>query len=333
MLDRVQHTIRGASFRTSITTLGGNIVATETNLPPLAAFDVKFFQESEDTGSGVESRIIVVADGSASTDLDGDTLTYAWALAVDAGTITPSTGAGVSCTAVISGAATSVTITLTVTDADAATDVLGPQTYPLRAGTMTIEPLYVAWDGELEASVDGEKTWNSFSVAAGPTCTPPFANGMGTIWGASDGTIWITNDDLATDPIDTGAPAARRPVRRPGCTSWRPARAWAAYEDGKVYAGVVDSAAPAVVWTLAGTLPEGPVTSIRESVGTLGSLRATAGAGYYASEDSGATWSLLHTFDVAWGMAAGFERNLAIGLNSTPPIFGEEGTAPTVPAA
>jgi len=332
VVDQVQHHVTASppTATTTFTTLGGNIVPTETNQPPLAAFDAKVFQESEDTGMAIESRIVVIADGSASSDPDGDTLTYAWTIAVDAGTVDPSSGTDPIIRAVISGAATSVTITLTVTDGGGATNVL-TRTIPIVASSMPIEPLYLAVDGLLKASADGEATWNEFAVAAGPTCTPPFAAPWGTIFGASDGHIYITIDDLETDPIDTGAPHGAVACTAVWIHELDSTRGWAAFDDGKVYSGVIDSTTPAVVWTLAGTIPDGPVQEIREAVGALGSLRATAGAGYYASEDGGGTWTLLHTFDVAWRMAAGFDTNLASGLNSTPPLYAETGTLPTVP--
>lgn len=334
LIDQVTHTITASppSAQTTFTTLGGQIVATEVNITPIASFLVEFFKEGANVGGIQEPRIILIADGSGSSDPDGDTLGYAWTVSVDAGTVTPTSGTGAKFTGVIEGAATVATVTLTVTDADGATNTLGPNEYPLALGTMTVVPLYVAWTGLLRASADGEQTWNEFTgVAAGPTCTAPFAAEWGTIWGADDGKIWITIDDLLTDAINTGSPNGGAACTAVWINELDSTRAWAGFDDGKVYSGIIDSATPAIAWTFAGTIPDGPVYELREAVGALGSLRATAGAGYYQSEDGGNSWTLLHTFDVARRMAAGFDTNLASGLNTTPPLFAETGTLPTVP--
>lgn len=336
VIDRVQHTIRleAATFRTNITTLGGNIVATETNLPPLAVFDLKLFQEAEDTGSGVESRIVVIADGSASSDPDGDTLTYDWSLAVDAGSAAPATGSDAVHRAVISGAATELTVTLTVTDADGATGVLGPLSYPLTAGTLYVEPLYLAWQGGLlEATGDGEQNWGDYTVAGGgDTDTPPFAADQGSIWGDETGEIFASIDYLATDPVSLGSPHGAVACTATWVHELDSTRIWAAFADGAVYSGVMDWGSVSATWEARGTVPDDPVVEIREAVGTFGSLRATAGAGYYSSEDGGETWVLIDTFvGAAARMAAGFEENLASGTGDPAPLYAETGTLPTVP--
>ncbi len=48
---------------------------------------------------------------------------------------------------------------------------------PLNAGsTLYYELLYLGWnDGVLEAIVNGEKSWNTFSGASGDTDAPPIA--------------------------------------------------------------------------------------------------------------------------------------------------------------
>lgn len=333
LVDQVTHRL-GTSppvATTSITTLGGAIVNVATNIPPVASFAVTFTQESEDTGMAVESRIIVAADGSASYDPDGATLSYAWVLAPDAGTVDPDTGSGATHTAIISGAATAIDITLTVTDADGATGVMGPQTYPLTQGTLQIEPLYLAVDGVFKASVDGEKTWNSYAVAAAVTCTPPHAAAWGTIGGGDDGHIYITNDDWETG-VDTGAPHGAVAVTSVWIHELDTTRGWAGFDDGQVWYGEIDSATPDITWSLAGTIPEGPVYEVRESIGALGALYATAGTGYYYSPDSGATWILVHTFvGDARRMLAGFERNWATAVGDVAPVFAEDGAPPTVP--
>ena len=329
IVDRVQHSIRGASWRTTITTLGGNVNATATNIPPVAAFDLKLFREGEDTGSGVNAVVTGIADGSASTDPDGTVAAYSWTGSVDAGTITPASSSAAVYRFAITGAATSVTVSLTVTDAGGATNTLS-RTISLTSSSVLVEPLYTAEDGLLAASADGEQTWATFSVASGQTCLAPFAADWGEVWGAANGHIWASIDKLATPAVDLGAPHGAVAVTAVWINETDTTRLWAGFNDGKVYAGTFNPVAVTATWVLAGTIPDSPVHELRESVGALGDLRATAGAGYYHSGDGGASWTLLHTFNVAWRMAAGFGLNLASGLNSTPPLFGEEGTAPTV---
>lgn len=332
IVDRVQHSIRAEppSFQTVITTLGGTVDATATNIPPVAAFDLKLFREGEDTGSGVSTIITGVADGSASSDPDGaaEDLTFAWEAEVDAGTVTPASGSGPVYRFAIEGAATSVTVTLTVTDPGGAEGTL-TRTLALTSGSMLIEPLYLALDGVIKASADGEQTWSAFTVD-GEACLAPFAPDWGEIWGDGGGEIWASIDKLATPAVSLGTPHGAVACTAVWINEEDTTRLWAAFDDGAVYAGTIDPIAVTATWTLAGTVPEGPVREIRESVGALGDLRATAGAGYYHSSDGGATWSLLHIFDVAWRMTAGFGLNLASGLNSDPPLFEEEGAAPTV---
>lgn len=334
VVDRVAHSIRlsgGGGARvgdpmatTTITTLGGNIVATETNLPPIASFVVTLFAEGKDNGGGdVERVVVAVCDGSASTDPDGDTLVWGWALSVDTGTVDPATSSDVVVRAVIEGGATELTVELTVTDADGATNV-AEQVLPLTESVLLIEPLYTAEEDTIAASNDGELTWGEFAVASGATCLAPFAPAWGGLWGDADGELWASIDYLATDAVSLGTPHGAVACTAVWVHETDTTRGWAAFADGAVYRGVITTTAPSAVWTLAGTIPEGPVQEIREAVGSFGSLRATAGQGYYRSSDGGATWTLLHTFDVAWRMAAGFGRNFASGLNDPSPLFEED---------
>lgn len=335
LIDSVRHEISGNQARTTFTTRGGALVNSEINIPPQAVFDLKLIQEAEDTGSGVESRIIVIADGTASYDPDGTTLTYAWTLAVDAGSVSPSSPTTAIARAVISGAATMLTVTLVVTDADGATGTFGPVEYPLAASGLLIEPLYLAWDdGLISASIDGQQTWNDYDIAgAAATCLAVFAAADLEIWGADNGHIYISNDNLKTTPVDTGAPGGESvDITAVWLHEIDPTRAWYADSVGGVYQGVVDAAAPDVDWTFVGTIPASPVYRIRESVGALGELRATAGSGYYISQNGGASWALLSSFSgSAFEMAAGFGENWASGRNSTTVVVAEDGSAPTTP--
>lgn len=331
-IDQLQHTIRlkGASFRTSITTLGGTIVDTQVNLPPVAQADVKCFQEHDANGDSV---IVMVADGTASYDQDSEgPLTYAWTASTDAGAVTPNTSTDALYRALITGAATELTLSLTVTDPDGGTNTL-PLTIPLTQSTLYYEPLYLAWnDGVLEATTDGEATWNTFSGASGVTDTPPFAPEQGTIWVDEDGEVWATIDDLATDAVSLGTPAGA--VAGVG---WiheiDTTRAWLGFADGSVYFGTIDWSVPSAAWEARTALPDA-IYEIREGVGSTGSLRATAGRRYYGSEDGGYTWREIHDFGVgatASRMAAGFEQNMVAAIDAADPLFAETGTDTTTP--
>ncbi len=104
-IDQIQHSIRldAATFTTAITTLGGTIVDTQINLPPVALIDVKCFQEHDANGASVDRH--GRADGTASYDRDSEgPLAYAWTAAVDAGTVTPNTSTAALLRALITAA-------------------------------------------------------------------------------------------------------------------------------------------------------------------------------------------------------------------------------------
>src|SRR5258706_2696551 len=169
MVDQVSHriTVSPPSAQTTITTLGRALVSADTNIAPVASFVITLFQEAKDTGAGPTSIIIVVADGSASFDPDGTTLTYAWSFSVDAGSVTPTAPTTVLAVATITGAATTLTATLVVTDADGATGTLGPPTIPLAQATLAVQPLYPTRDdGVISAPTDGGLTGKAYATGA-----------------------------------------------------------------------------------------------------------------------------------------------------------------------
>lgn len=337
LIDRVQHSIRGASFHTSITTLGGNLDTTTppAGLPPEIVLDVKLFREGQDTGSGITARTVAVADASATTDPDSDpsTITYSWVLSVDAGTVTPTTATGAVVRLLIDGAASVLTVELTATDGDSNAAVL-TRTVPINTATILIEPLYAAIEDTIAATDDGEQTWSDYTLPAGAValCLMPIAPAWGEVWGADDGHVYATFDMLQTAAVDFGAPHGSHACTAVWVHETDATRLWAGFSDGAVYFATVDVTGQSATWALRGTVPDSPVMEIRESIGALGSLRVTAGAGYYASEDGGGNWALLHTFDTAWRMAGGWDTNLASGLNDPAPLFAETGTLPTLPS-
>jgi hypothetical protein len=337
LIDRVQHTIRGNSYHSSITTMGGNLDTTTppTGLPPEIVLDVKLFREGEDTGSGVSLKTVGVADASSTTDPDSDpeTITYAWTLSVDAGTVTPDTATGAVVRFVIDGAALVLTIVLVATDGDS-NDATLTRTVPINASSILIEPLYAAVTTYLAASDDGEHTWADYdlpSTAESPALMP-IAPGWGEIWGADNGHIYVTFDMLTTAAVDLGTPHGAVACTAVWVHELDTTRIWIAFDDGAVYFGTLDIAGQAVAWEVRGDIPERPVIEIRESYGALGTLSATAGQGYYQSFDGGNTWALFDSGDTAWRMAGGWGQNVYTFLNDDDPLRFEDGHSITLPA-
>lgn len=323
----VAHAISGSGATTTIRATGGSIAAPVLQ-PPVAVFTIQAYPEAIDTGSGIDSIVVIICDGSGSFDMDGTIASYAWTITPDAGTATPDTGASAVMRSVVSGA-TAIDVTLTVTDNDGLTGEL-LLTKDITPGSLPVEDLYLAF-GVASCSVDGEQTWRDATPLSGNAiCLMPIAPEW-QAWGTDTGHIYATFDKLATDLVDLGTPHGAV-----GCTAvWihelDATRLWAGFSDGAVYRAVVDLTAFTATWSAAGTIPDSPIIELRESYGTFDELRATAGSGYYYSTDGGNSWALQHTFDTARRMAAGFDHNLASGLNDSAPLYDEDGTPPTVP--
>lgn len=327
-VEHVSHRI-GSTFTTTIRTTGGNLSGYVYGIPPIAQFDLQLFLEAEDTGSGVIGLIVGVADGSQSYDPDGTTLAYAWALSATGATPDPATASGPICRFTLPASATGLTIALTVTDADGLTNTLS-RTIPIDTTTTLVEDLYTAEGSVIACSSDGEQTWKEAAPPGQAMCLAPFGPAWGQCWGTDSGHVVATFDKLLT-LVDLGQPHGAVACTAVWVHEIDPTRLWAGFADGAVWFAVVDVAARTADWRPAGTCPAGPIHELRETLAAFGSLRATAGAGYYASENAGASWALLHTFDTAWRMAAGFDLNLASGLNDAAPLSAEEDAAPTVP--
>lgn len=325
----VAHSITASGATTTIRAIGGQLTV-PANLPPVVDFTLQLFLEGQDTGSGVAPIVIGVADASQSYDPDGTIASYAWTVSATGATPAPTSGSAAVLRFTLDGTATDVTVALTITDDGGATATLS-KTVTITQSNMLVEDIYLAY-GDVACSSDGEQTWQTATPASGiATCLAPFAPDWGELWGTSTGHLYATFDKLASALVDLGQPHGAV-----ACTSvWvhetDTTRLWAGFNDGQVYSGVLDVAGHTATWTHVGTIPEGPVREIRESYGALGELRATAGQGYYYSTNGGASWSLQHTFDTAWRMAAGFDTNLASGLNDAAPLYDEDGTPPTVP--
>jgi hypothetical protein len=326
----VAHAIGGSGATTTIRASGGSVAAPVLQ-PPTAVFAIQATREAVDTGSSIDPIVVIICDGSGSFDSDGTIASYAWSISVDAGTVDPASSSESVLRAVVAGAATTVTVTLTVTDDDSLEGSLTLE-YVIDETTLHIEELYTAEGTLLAGSFDGEQTWVEVSTPSGnATCLAAIAPAWGQVWGTSTGHIYATFDQLAT-VVDLGTPHGAVACTAVWVHEEDQTRLWAGFSDGKVAYAAVDTDAFTANWSLRGDVGTGPINEIRESVGTLNELRATASTIYHYSTDGGSTWSAAHTFatGIAWRMAAGFDQNMVGALGDTSPIYGED-TTPTVP--
>lgn len=330
LLKNVGHDISNNGAFTTIDMIGGSLSLPQ-NREPIAVFDYQLFKESEDDGVSVTSFYMGFCDGTLSYDPDGEIASYAWAVSATGGSVTPTTGAAATFAFHLAGAVTEIVLSLTVTDDEGLTNTL-ERTIPIVEARTLVENKYLAW-GTASVSVDGEKTWIDESPASGSaTCLMPIAPLWGQVWGTSTGHIYATFDNLTTPLVDLGQPHGAVACTAVWVHETDQTRLWAGFSDGQVWFGLINTEAHTAVFSHPGNIAEGPVREIRESYGLFGELRATAGTSYYYSNNGGVTWVAQHTFDTAWRMAAGFDTNLASGLNDPAPIYDEDGTPPTVPS-
>lgn len=330
----VQHEHTGSSFLTNFTTSGGTLSGYEAGAPA-AAMEVKLFLEAEDTGGGAVAKIVGIANGEASHDPDGTIASYAWTLSVDSGTISPTSSTDPVVFFTIDGDPTELTIALTVTDNDGLTDTY-TFVQTIDPDALLVEDLWGANGANLLYVAGLIKRTAAVGGGALCTCCAPFALVGWQAFGLDSGHILATFDRLQTAPIDFGAPHGAVAVGSVWIheTATDPeSRLWVAFADGQVWFGAVDSAAQSVVWTFKGTLPAADPVMIRESIGRLGELRATAGDSAYYSGDGGLTWSVLLTSatGTAQKMAGGFDTNAVSFAGESSPVQYEEGAAPTFP--
>lgn len=335
-VENVSHSVADGGFTTTIRTTGGNLSGYEPSAP-LAQFSLASYVEAEDTGTPPPvRRIVLIADGSGSFDPDGQALTFAWTIAPDVGTATPASGTEPVLRTIITGAATAITVTLVCTDADGLTGTAA-QVLPIAAGQQLTENLWSAEGTIIAVSTDGQQTWASQTMPGGAsaTCLMPLAPAWGQLFGCSDGHVYASFDALSNAPTDLGQPHGAVACTAVWVHETDASRLWAAFSDGQVWFGLLDVATKTATWALRGTLPASPPVEIRESYGTLGELRATAGATEYSSTDAGATWSVgLVGGTTAGRMAAGFDRNAVAFTAGTPAVAFEAGlAAPTITPA
>lgn len=333
LIERVQHTINSTGFVSDVQTTAGTLSGYDASAP-VAQFDLKLFLEGEDTGSGIDAVIVGVADATGSFDPGGPEtgLTFAWALSGTGATPNPTSGSEVIQRFTLDGAATAVTVALTVTNPDGLSNVF-EVTQTIDTSTMLVEDLYTAEGTVVACSSDGQQTWNEQTPASGSaTCLMPLAPSWGQIWGTSTGHIYATFDKCVSALVDLGQPHGAVACTAVWVHELVYTRLWAGFSDGKVYYGEVDLVAQTAAWVLAGTVPDSPITELRESYGALGELRATAGSAEYYSPDAGGGWSSGPTSaGDATRMAAGFDTNAVAFDGDASPIKYEDGSPPTFP--
>lgn len=329
----VKHSLEGAKFRTTITAIGANLGGLRLQAP-IADYELTMFKQAKDSGSGPVAFAGCRANAAKSTDPDGDEtlMTYAWTVSGVGGTPSPTSGTGVTFLFTLPAATTSITLQLTVTDSDGLTNVLS-KTFTVDFAAMPVEDLWRIENGLLGITIDGGMTWLTQSIASGNgTCLMPIAKTWQAC-GTSTGHIYASFDKCKAALTDLGTPNGAVAVGAVWIHELEPTRCWAAFADGKVYFGQVDTTAKTAVWTLKGTAPATPIREIRESYGTVfGELRIAAGNGYYISRDSGATWTVLKTSaGTAMRMAAGFETNAIAFDGDAAPVQYEEAGNPAFP--
>lgn len=331
-VDQVGHTAGSSGYVTTFRASAGPLSGYRLT-PPIAAFtfDMKL-EHSVAVDTTVSGVIVCVADASASSDTDSEEpLTYAWTAAATGATPTPTSGTAAQFYFTVPDTATVITVTLVVTDVDGLSTTL-TRAYTIDTSQLSVEDLYTAEGTIVACSTDGEATWKEQTPPSGnATCLSPFASQRYQIWGTSTGYVYASFDKLRTTLLSFGQPNGSTAVNAVWIHETDDTRVWAATNDGKVYFGRVDTTAKTCAWTLQGTLPAAPY-EIRESYGTLGELRATAGNNSYISQDSGRTWTLLKAgTGSARRMAAGWETNAASWVSDSAPVKYESGADPTFP--
>lgn len=332
-IEHLEHRITANSFLTTIKTNGGTLSGGLVSVPPIVQFDAKFFLEHEDTGAGVVGMVVCIADSTGTVDPDGDSaqMTYAWTISAtgDTPSVTSSTEPVVRF--FTDATVTDVTLQLDVTDISGAVGTL-TRVFETDTTVLPTEDLYVARSTAV-CTVDGGANWRTQTPASGnATCLMPYAPAWGQIWGTTTGHIYATFDNLESALVDLGQPAGAVACTAVWVHEQTQTRLWAGFTNGKVYFGLLNVVAHTVTWTLKSTAPATPIYEIRESYGTLGELRMTAGHSGYLSTDGAATWAAVETSaGTATRMTAGFDTNAVGFTGDATPIKYEGATDPGVP--
>lgn len=332
LIQHISHSLSASEMTTAIQTTGGTLSGYNASAP-VVQFTIQIFREYD---TGAAGPVYVVIATSTSFDPDGDegAMTEEWTISGTGGTPDPLTGSGRVFRSVLPGTMTDFTITLDVTDVDglSASQTRGP--IALEEDALSYDTIYFASDTLAGVSSDGEQTWQTQTIPGGATTSAlaPFAPPWGELWGASNGHAYGTFDNLQSALVDFGQPCGTADeITAVWCHELDDTRLWAANSAGLVAFGLLDIAAQTVTWTIVTAIGQGPVKEIREAYSVFGALKATAGTGYYGSEDGGATWTQLDTGDTSWRMTAGWDENLYSFLNDAEPLRSEAGTTVTFP--
>lgn len=177
-------------------------------LPPTPIFTLTATKETFEVGGIPTTYYTVVADGSMSSDPDGNIATWAWENNKNG-----DTGDGPIYTTSFTNAEwddeTTPTITLTITDddlPDAHTGTTGEVDVlsALMEDEAKLLAMYVAAFGVAEATSDGWETVNSWTPPANAlSCCRIAAEGT-NYFGLANGHIYVTTDYLASEPTDVG---------------------------------------------------------------------------------------------------------------------------------
>lgn len=185
----IGHTITGDPHRSTLTLRGSTVAEARPNQPPIPALTYTTIREQVVVSGTDADLTIIQLDATASSDTDGTIAAYSISIN---GTTYPTATA----THPHIGPAP-LTATVTVTDNEGLSATLEQQ-IDWTTTNRLIEPIHAAEATQAEATIDGDRTWRSFSAPV--TAVAPIALGSATIYGCSDGKLYRSTDDLATAP-------------------------------------------------------------------------------------------------------------------------------------
>lgn len=312
----IGHTITGNPHRSSLTLRGSTVAEARPNQPPVPELTYTTLREQViQNGADVDLTIIQL-DATSSRDPDGEIAAYSITIG---GTTYPTATA----THPYIGPAP-VTATLTVTDNEGTSATLEQQ-IDWTATNRLIEPIHIAEETQAEATIDGDRTWRSFTALV--TAVAPIALGTATIYGCSDGTLHRSTDDLATAPqLVATLPSAVNCLWNNEVLTQR----WlAGLSNGDVWLSIDDG----LTWTKLYTFAAA-VNDLAESPYAANQISACSGPSFWSTFD-GLSWTATVTDatpGTALRFAAGPHANGRAWVGySSGRIIGTDGTLITLP--
>lgn len=279
----VAHTISGQPLRSQLSIRasvpdGGTGV--RPNQPPLVQMLISVLLEHVLIAGVVTPLAMITVDARGSTDPDGAIVS--WTITIDGVAYTGLTIA----TAIITHATTAaspVPVIVSCTDDLGLVGSLTQQATWDPATTLT-EPLTLAELTQVEATNNGEQTWQAF--VAPVTAVAPIALGGSILAGCSDGSLYRSIDMLATAPtLVATLPAA---VNCIWSNERIPDRWLVGLTNGDVWLSIDDG----ITWTKQATLA-GSINDISESPYQVNQATAAVGNGIWTTWDL-RTWTLLY---------------------------------------